>query len=108
MISNNLFYQPNTAGIDFDAASGGTWSGARVENNLSTNAISAPSVSGATFNGNLPSATPNLLNPSGFDFHLQAASPAIGAGLTTAQVTNDFEGVCRPQGAGYDIGAFER
>jgi hypothetical protein len=34
-------------------------------------------------------------------------SPAIDAGLTIADISDDFLGVSRPQGAAYDIGAFE-
>lgn len=49
---------------------------------------------------------PLLMNPSAFDFHLQAASPAIDAGLAS-NLAFDFDGVIRPQGAGIDIGAFE-
>ena len=41
------------------------------------------------------------------DYHLQAGSPAVDAGYAVP-VTNDYEGRPRPQGQGYDIGAFER
>jgi uncharacterized protein YjdB len=107
VIANNVFYQPPTAGIWFDASDGGTWAGALVENNLSTNAISTPSVSGVTFVGNIQNTDPLLLNAAGFDFHLLTGSPAIDAGMTLLNVPNDFDGVTRPRGAGYDIGAYE-
>ena len=35
-------------------------------------------------------------------------SPAINAGVTLSTVTTDFDGVSRPQGGVYDIGAYER
>ncbi|GAA4047975.1 hypothetical protein GCM10022409_37890 [Hymenobacter glaciei] len=41
------------------------------------------------------------------DFHLLAGSPAIDAGTATSAPATDFDGRARPQGAGYDIGAFE-
>ncbi|MCX6144748.1 MAG: right-handed parallel beta-helix repeat-containing protein [Ignavibacteriales bacterium] len=41
------------------------------------------------------------------DRTLQASSPCIDAGITLSTVTNDFNGTTRPQGAAYDIGAFE-
>jgi hypothetical protein len=52
------------------------------------------------------STNPRLVNPPA-DFHLQSNSPAINAGQTLPSVTVDFEGTTRPQGLGYDIGAFE-
>src|SRR5207244_3853759 len=48
-----------------------------------------------------------FVNLAAGDFHLQSGSPLIDKGTTLAQVTNDYDGVSRPQGAGYDFGAFE-
>ena len=42
-----------------------------------------------------------------FDFHLRAGSPAIDKGITLAEVITDIESTPRPQGAGFDIGAYE-
>jgi hypothetical protein len=42
------------------------------------------------------------------DYHLGSGSPAIDAGLTIPWLTVDLEGNSRPQGAKYDIGAFEK
>ncbi|MBL7064963.1 MAG: right-handed parallel beta-helix repeat-containing protein [Anaerolineae bacterium] len=50
---------------------------------------------------------PGFVNESGHDFHLQPTSPAINAGIALGEVTEDLDGVARPQGAGYDIGAYE-
>ncbi|MBN1139780.1 MAG: right-handed parallel beta-helix repeat-containing protein [Anaerolineae bacterium] len=41
------------------------------------------------------------------DYHLHLGSPAQDAGLTIPWLTTDLEGNPRPQGDGYDIGAFE-
>jgi len=41
------------------------------------------------------------------DYHLGSGSPAMDAGLTISWLTVDLEGNPRPQGAKYDIGAFE-
>ena len=55
------------------------------------------------------SASSNLFeNPSGDDYSLASSSPAIDAGETLADVPTDILGVVRPQGAGFDIGAYER
>jgi hypothetical protein len=47
---------------------------------------------------------------SGGDYHLQDNSQAIDAGtdLVSLVVQYDLDGVIRPQGAGYDIGAYEK
>ncbi len=105
VIANNIFYQPTTAGIRWGR--GGTWTGALVERNLSTAAVAAPSVSGVRFVGNIENTDPKLVNPAGFDFHPQSGSSAIGVAAALALVSNDFDGKSRPQGAGYDIGAYQ-
>ena len=50
---------------------------------------------------------PSFVNPSGADFHLKEDSPAIDNGSAVDAPGNDFDGNPRPQGVGYDIGAFE-
>jgi len=52
-------------------------------------------------------ADPRFTNATADDFHLAASSPAIDRGAELAAVTTDLEGAPRPQGAGYDIGAYE-
>jgi Right handed beta helix region len=48
------------------------------------------------------------LHPVGAtDFHLRSDSPAIDRGTPLAEVQTDFDGVPRPQGCCYDIGAYE-
>jgi hypothetical protein len=41
------------------------------------------------------------------DYHLSATSPAIDNGMPVTDVTTDIEGNPRPQGSGWDIGAYE-
>lgn len=52
-------------------------------------------------------ADPTFVNLQNSDFHLQASSPAIDAGLALTEVMADKDNSSRPQGAGYDIGAYE-
>lgn len=58
-------------------------------------------------------STPNSLfnNTSGNDYTLMGGVPAIDAGISSYQgisaPTNDILGQIRPQGAGYDLGAYE-
>ncbi|KAA0256451.1 DUF1565 domain-containing protein [Acidobacteria bacterium ACD] len=51
---------------------------------------------------------PLFVDAAGADFHLQAGSQAIDAGSAVSAPATDFDGLARPQGAGFDIGAFER
>jgi len=53
------------------------------------------------------SVDPKFVNPSNLDFHLQSSSLAINVGTTISTVINDYDNNVRPQGAGYDIGAYE-
>jgi hypothetical protein len=64
--------------------------------------------------------TPQFVSSGSADFHLQAGSPAVDSGAAVQNVFNrfqtlygldievDFDGEDRPQGGGYDVGAFER
>ena len=55
------------------------------------------------------SADPKFTNPAANDFHLLAGSPAIDSGLPAVStfITVDFDNLPRPQGSGYDLGAYE-
>ncbi|HTD70979.1 MAG TPA: Ig-like domain-containing protein [Gemmatimonadales bacterium] len=97
VIENNIFYLPGqNIGIS------GTVSGALIDHNLSTGAVG-----GGGIGSNIVNTDPMFVNPSALDFRLQAGSPAINAGIALSIVLNDFFGTLRPQGAGYDIGAYE-
>ncbi len=50
---------------------------------------------------------PLFVNPAKGDFHLRKGSPMIDHGSATGAPEADIEGVKRPQGAGFDIGAYE-
>lgn len=42
------------------------------------------------------------------NYHLLSGSPAIDAGTHAGAPTIDLDGIARPQGAGFDMGAYER
>lgn len=48
-----------------------------------------------------------FVNVTGNNYHLVKGSPAIDTGETLAMVTVDRDGITRPQGAGFDRGAYE-
>jgi hypothetical protein len=51
---------------------------------------------------------PLFVAPDAFNFHLQVSSPAIDAGINVGStVLDDYDGNTRPQGPGYDMGAYE-
>ncbi len=52
-------------------------------------------------------ADPLFGAPAGLDFQIQASSPAIDVGSSAGAPASDFDGNPRPQGAGYDLGAYE-
>ena len=62
---------------------------------------------GTIKSGNLVGVDPRFMNAAMADFQLQAGSPAIDKGLVIPDVATDFDATARPQGAGYDIGAYE-
>lgn len=117
LIENNVFYKPLTAAVYFDPPF--TNGSVTLANNMVTETYVAMSydgtsvlydpttAAGATYSNNKESTDPLLLCPSAYDFHLWRNSPAIDAGLTIPSVMNDFDGIARPQGTAYDIGAYE-
>jgi hypothetical protein len=50
---------------------------------------------------------PLFVNSSAADFHLQSNSPAIDSASSLNAPAQDYDSISRPQGAGFDIGAFE-
>lgn len=61
---------------------------------------------GPSFFSSNRNSDPKFASPRAGDFHLLPGSPAIDFGVTVSLPT-DHDGVTRPQGSGYDIGAYE-
>ena len=107
---NNLHVFNNTFGADnvnfFQSAPtfGGSGNDFQVLNNLFL-AGALPTEAGLP--SNLAVDASSFVNVSGNNYHLAAGSPAIDSGLVLGDVVRDFDGVLRPIGLGYDIGAFE-
>jgi hypothetical protein len=101
-IINNIFYEPHSVAINFYA---GTHTNLRIANNLSSRAMAARAPDGVTLANNLEHADPRVSPP---DFTPASDSPAIDAGLSLSDVRVDINGVGRPQGRAWDIGATER
>ncbi len=114
-LENNIFYAASGSPcyLYFDDNTAPTTGRVLFSNNLYFNAGKGPS--GCNYNvGSINVATdakgvnanPKFASPSALNFHLTAGSPAIDAGTNTG-VATDFDGVVRPQGSAFDIGAFE-
>ena len=102
-IKNNIFaYQQNGIGSIWpDAVSKTTLS---VGNNCVY--IAGRNPWRAADPGDVWGLNPLFVNESTHDYHLQSASPCINKGMNSG-VSKDFDGKTRPQGSGYDMGAYE-
>lgn len=81
--------------------------GSEITNWGDPGAIFSNNFCGSAGTGCALSGDPQFVNAASRDFRLQAGSPARNAGVTLSTVSTDYQGVPRPQEAGYDIGAFE-
>jgi hypothetical protein len=41
------------------------------------------------------------------NYRLQSTSPAVNKGIATSAPTTDIDGIARPRGGAFDIGAYE-
>jgi hypothetical protein len=110
-IANNIIYGNASYGVNTSDCHG---SGVTIRNNLfynnpsgAWNMVDNGSDVSYTTSGNLTTSDPSFVNWWS-DWHLNLGSPAIDAGLTLTIVPTDYDGVSRPQGNAYDIGAYER
>jgi Disaggregatase related len=77
-----------------------------IANNIVYQAGLGLLTTGHTAVGNL-TTNPLFVDPASGNFNLKSGSAAIDTGEILDIVTTDLRGVPRPQGAGYDIGAYE-
>ena len=102
-IYNNTVYGNRDYGLQIRNTSG-----ASVVNNIVYQTGTAISNSGTntTLSSNL-TTNPSFVNAAAADFRLQPGSTALDQGVALSAVTVDRTGLTRPQGARYDIGAYE-
>jgi len=80
------------------------YAAAQIKNNIAY--LAGAGFSGGTQENNL-TTNPSFVDADAANFRLQSGSMAIDAGMTVPGVTVDYAGTPRPQGAAYDIGAYE-
>jgi parallel beta-helix repeat protein len=103
-IANNIVADNGDTGVRSDSLTG---SGNLVINNLvwhNAHGNLGPMAEGLTLVDNIEAA-PRLVSPT--SYRLRSGSPAIDAADPTYAVSEDYDGVRRPQGDAPDIGAFE-
>lgn len=107
---NNTVYGNTRYGVRVDWPSTRA-SGIHAQNNIAwLNGYGDWSVAAgaaATADHNLWGIDAKFVNATTGDFRLRAGSPAIDTGSAAGAPAVDLAGVSRPQGAGFDIGAFE-
>jgi hypothetical protein len=103
VLRNNVVYQNN--GQPYLTSDAGC---SQVKTGSSNDAFfgngAAPGCTLLTLTLNLD---PKFVSTSTPDFHLQAGSPMIDAGVAISNLAADRDGVTRPQGTAYDRGAYE-
>jgi Right handed beta helix region len=106
---NNIFYSGKTGIPDGDIKeltySADATSTVVGEKNLLY--IPSKTISQSSFPNDIVNQNPQFVNLAGFNLHLRTNSAAIDRGAALSTVTIDRDGVARPQGSAWDIGAYE-
>lgn len=97
---NNLCVMGNTA-ISYFARIENVQTSIAMDHNGYYGGISIPAYDANPISGN-----PLFINANLHDYRLMSNSPYVNTGVS-AGITRDYNGLSRPQGSGYDIGAFE-
>lgn len=99
VVRNNVFFSNNSSGSQV------SYSGTVTASNY--NAYNGSIGYGSEGANSIAITSAAFVNSASRDFSLVAGSTLINAGTTVASVTTDYAGTARPQGAAYDIGAYE-
>jgi hypothetical protein len=112
-VENNAFYDVGShrqSYLGHVGASAGSQEGWVVGYNFQSMSDGQPpgkAGSQAPYPHDLWGIDPKFVDAAGKDLRPTANSPLVGSGAELQEVKTDFTGAPRPQGAGYDIGAYE-
>ncbi len=112
IVVNNTIYNNARRGIHMFAGAVNTVDGTIVRNNISynngiTDYYEGAYVENTIQTNNLFGTDPSFVDAGSGNFHLQSGSGAIDTGISTNAPLVDFDGISRPQGDDFDIGAYE-
>lgn len=106
VVKNNAVYDHGNSSEPYIRVDAGA-SGLDIGFNSISKSDGKPPV-GSPYPNDLWMVNAQFVSIASRDFHLQSTSPLIDKGATLSTVTNDMDGVLRPLGVGYDIGAYEK
>jgi hypothetical protein len=107
-IENNAFFDVGGHRQSYLSRTGASQEGWTVGYNLqSMSDGQPPGGSQATHPHDLVGVDPQFVNAAAKDFRPTSTSPLVDSGVELKEVKTDIAGKPRPQGAGYDIGAYE-
>jgi hypothetical protein len=117
VIENNILYTPDAGHGSILVAKAGV-TGFRSDFNIVVNVFSINNGTstitlakwqshGYDLHSKIATPAQLFIDPANNNYQLKPGSPAIDEGHVLSLVTNDIVNVTRPQGAGYDIGAYE-
>jgi hypothetical protein len=110
-VANNIFHESAGAAIVLSPCANKT--NVVIRNNVSTTDIAYDTDTGRNrcpqvqLSQNRVSNNLGMIDPERLNFRLGEGSPAIDIGDPTVSATVDYDGAPRPQGKGFDAGAFE-
>ena len=104
-VVNNTLYNNTVLGIQIYNPN----TNAVVRNNIiiGSNGPAVDDQGSGSIISNNTTVAQNFVNVNAGDFHLLSGSTAIDAGVTLSISSTDKDGISRPQGSNYDIGAYE-
>jgi hypothetical protein len=109
-IENNVFYDVGNHRESYLLVRSDSQEGLVVGYNLQSMSDGRPPGKGgsqAPYPHDLWGIDPKFVDVEAKDLRLTPASPLLDRGIAVEEVTTDFAGVSRPQGTGYDIGAYQ-